>query len=71
MGVTDVIVILVIALIIGGASYYIYRAKKAGHKCIGCPNSTTCGKYNDSVSSCGGNCSFCTSCSSGDEEKTK
>ena len=45
----DVVVILIISLIVFGASYYIYRAKKSGKKCIGCPSS----------SSCGGNCSSC------------
>lgn len=43
----DVIAIAVIVIIIGLASLYIYRAKKSGKKCIGCP-------YSDS---CGGNCS--------------
>lgn len=60
----DFIVILVIAAIVGGAAYYIYRSKKKGKGCIGCPDSATCSKYNESVSSCGGNCSFCTSCHS-------
>ena len=64
----DFIIILVIAAIVGSASFYIYRAKKCGKKCIGCPDSATCGKYNESVSSCGGNCSFCTSCSSAQDE---
>ena len=58
----DVIIILAVAAIIGGASYYIYRAKKSGKRCIGCPDSKACGKYNDMVGSCGGNCSACTSC---------
>ena len=65
----DVIVILLIAAIVGGASYYIYRAKKKGRGCIGCPDSANCSKYNESVSSCGGNCSFCTSCGSKDDKK--
>ena len=64
----DIIVILIIAAIIGGASYYIYKAKKSGKKCIGCPDSATCGKYNESVNSCGGNCSHCTICQSSDDE---
>ena len=65
----DVIVILVIAAIIGCASYYIYKAKRSGKKCKGCPDSATCGKFNESVNSCGGNCSFCTACHS--EDKTE
>ena len=65
----DIIVILFIALIVGAASGYIYRAKKKGKGCIGCPDSASCQKYNESVGSCGGNCSFCTSCHS--EDKTE
>ena len=68
---TDLIVILIIAAIVGGAAFYIYRSKKNGKKCIGCPDSATCGKYNESVSSCGGNCSFCTSCHSAQDETKK
>ena len=43
MTVTDIVVIAVIVLIIGGASFYMYRAKKKGQKCIGCPYSKECG----------------------------
>ena len=39
----DLIVIAVVALIVGGAGYYICRAKKRGAKCIGCPASKNCG----------------------------
>ena len=47
MGPVDVIVIIAILLIVGGASYYIWRSKKSGRKCIGCPDSASC-------KSCGG-----------------
>ena len=68
----DAIIILIIAAIVGGAAYYIYRSKKMGKRCIGCPDSASCGRYNDSVNSCGGNCSFCTSChSSCENEESK
>ncbi len=40
----DIIIIAVIVLCIGGASFYIYRARKSGKKCIGCPDSSSCGK---------------------------
>ena len=40
----DFIIIAVIALIIGGAAGYIYKAKKRGTRCIGCPNAGTCGR---------------------------
>ena len=45
----DIIIIAVIVLCVGGASFYIFRAKKSGKKCIGCPDS----------GSCSGGCSGC------------
>ncbi|MBR3593838.1 MAG: FeoB-associated Cys-rich membrane protein [Clostridia bacterium] len=39
----DAVIIAVIVLIIGAASFYIYKAKKSGKKCIGCPDSGSCG----------------------------
>ena len=38
----DIIVVSVIVLVIAFASFYIYRAKKKGQKCIGCPCSKDC-----------------------------
>ena len=60
MELIDYIVIGVIALIIGGAIAYIIKAKKSGRKCIGCPESKTCG----------GNCSSCAGCSSSEKDNT-
>ncbi len=40
---TDLIVIFVIAAILGLAAGYIYKARKKGKKCIGCPYSGQCG----------------------------
>ena len=40
----DYIVIAAIALIVGGAIAYIIKAKRSGKRCIGCPDSDTCGK---------------------------
>ena len=40
----DFILILVIAVIIGFAALYIYRQKKKGSKCIGCPYGCSCQK---------------------------
>ncbi len=37
-----VIVVLILTAIIGLAAFYIYKAKKNGKKCIGCPYSGTC-----------------------------
>ena len=39
----DYIIIAIIVAIVGGAAYYIYRAKKSGQKCIGCPYANACG----------------------------
>ena len=57
MGPIDFVVILVIALIVGGASYYIYRAKKSGKKCIGCPHSASCKNSGGCSTSCSCGCS--------------
>ncbi len=40
----DIILIVIIALIVGLAGFYIYRQKKAGSKCIGCPYGNSCCK---------------------------
>ena len=51
MGPGEIIAIAAIALIIGGAVFYIIKAKKSGKKCIGCPDGCSCsGK---SCCSCG------------------
>ena len=50
MNIADYIIIAVIVLILGAAGWYIYRSKKSGKKCIGCPDSGTC---SGSCSSCG------------------
>ena len=49
----NLIIIVVVAAIIGFASLYIYKEKKRGVKCIGCPNGCSCS------GSCGGNCGCC------------
>lgn len=43
----DWIVVAVLVLLAGGISLYIYRQKKKGNKCIGCPYGNECsGKCN-------------------------
>ena len=60
MGAIDYLVIAIIVAIVGGYAFYIYKAKKSGQKCIGCPNSK----------SCSGNCSCCgDSCSEKGDNK--
>ena len=65
MGPVDFIVIGIIVLVVGSASYYIYRAKKSGKKCIGCPDSSSC---QNSGGGCSGHCSSC-SCGCQDIEE--
>ena len=50
---TDVLIILILLAIVGGAGAYVYKAKKSGKKCIGCPAGSC------STSSCQGNCAGC------------
>ena len=39
----DIIIIAILLAIVGGIGWYLYRAKKRGQKCIGCPYSKECG----------------------------
>ncbi len=38
----NIILIVVLVLILGGAALYIVRAKRRGQHCIGCPDSNCC-----------------------------
>ena len=49
MNPVDFVILSLVIAIVGGAAYYIYKAKKSGKKCIGCPDS----------GSCSGNCAGC------------
>ena len=49
---TNFLVILVVAVIVGLAIAYIVREKKRGVKCIGCPSAATC----PNSGKCMGNC---------------
>ena len=49
----DILIIAIVALIVGLAGGYVYKAKKAGKTCIGCPDS---GKCSGNCSGCSGNC---------------
>lgn len=40
----DVVILLIIILILGTVAVYLYRAKKKGAKCIGCPDACNCCK---------------------------
>ena len=39
---TDLIVIGLLCLILGGALYYVRREKRKGVRCIGCPDGAGC-----------------------------
>jgi hypothetical protein len=51
----DYLIIGAIVLIIGGALFYIIKAKKSGKRCIGCPDSASCSKCS-SCHGCNGEC---------------
>ena len=53
MGLVDYIIIGVVALILGLAVAFIYRSKKKGQKCIGCPGGGSCASC---CSGCNGAC---------------
>lgn len=41
---TDIIIVVILALILGGALLYMRKEKKRGVKCIGCPDAEVCAK---------------------------
>ena len=49
----DIIIGIIVGLAVFRAARYIYRAKKSGVKCIGCPDGATC------ASKSAGSCSGC------------
>ncbi len=61
----NVIIVAVLVLIAGLASFYIYKAKKSGKKCIGCPEGSSC---SGSCSGCGGACAHCASAEKAKED---
>ena len=48
----SIIAAIVLLIILGLAGLYVYKAKKSGQKCVGCPHSKTCASK-----SCGCGCS--------------
>ena len=40
----NLIIIAVLAIIVFSAAFYVYKEKKNGKKCIGCPSSGSCVK---------------------------
>lgn len=56
MNPVDYIIITVIVVIVALAGLFVYKSKKSGKKCIGCPDGCACGE-SGGCSGCGGNCS--------------
>lgn len=61
MNPVDYIVIAIVVLILGLAGWFIWKSRKSGKKCIGCPDSGSC------AGSCSGSCGGC-SCGCGSKE---
>ncbi len=51
---TDLILVLVIAVIVGAAIAYIRKEKKRGVRCVGCPDAGACGGHCNGCSGDGG-----------------
>ena len=49
----NLIIIVVLAVILGAAAGYVYKAKKQGQKCIGCPKGCRCSAEEVQCCSCG------------------
>ncbi len=54
------IVVILLVVIVGAAALYVYKAKKGGKKCIGCPDGGRCN----------GSCSGCCGCDANAPEDT-
>ena len=50
----DILLIVILVVIVGAAGWYVYKAKKSGKKCIGCPDGCSCGGQGHSCGGCGG-----------------
>ena len=59
---TNLILTIILAAILGGAGWYIYKSKKAGVKCIGCPQGCRITPSSEKAGGCGGSCSGCSGC---------
>ena len=53
MNPVDYIIIAIVVLILGLSTWFIWKSKKSGKKCIGCPDSGSCS------GGCSGNCAGC------------
>ena len=51
----NILLIAVILCIAGGAVLYLYKAKKRGETCIGCPYAKQCARQHNGSCGCHGN----------------
>ncbi|MBQ7975740.1 MAG: FeoB-associated Cys-rich membrane protein [Clostridia bacterium] len=49
--ITNIILVVILLLIAGGAGLYLYKAKRKGEHCIGCPYAKQCGSKSCNCSS--------------------
>jgi hypothetical protein len=54
----EIIALIAITLILGGAVWYIIKTKKGGGKCIGCPGGCHCNAKDGKAQGCHA-CSHC------------
>ena len=54
MKLVDYVLIAILVVIVAAAIFFIYRSKKSGKKCIGCPDNCACAKGN-----CSSGCHSC------------
>ena len=52
---TDIMIVLIVAAVVGAAARYVYKVKKNGAKCIGCA-------VGNGGCHCQGGCSGCSGC---------
>jgi len=48
----NIILLAVLGLILGGAAGYVYKSRKKGVKCIGCPDGSKCSGQCSGYCSC-------------------
>ena len=60
----DLILIAILFLIVGGILFYLWRARRRGEKCIGCPYAKMC-----QSGKCGGACAGATEVTAPDKTK--
>lgn len=49
---TDIIIVLITLMIVGGAVLYIVKEKKKGTRCIGCPAAGNCSAHKGGKNTC-------------------